>query len=286
MQAYTSIGAKAQPHQPQIQLDLFTSRMPGKPYASDDLACGLHITTKGAALRRRYIQPNPPTARAFMILDVDRAGAAYAWDDAGLPQPTWAASNPANGHAHLGYALHTPVCTTDAARLKPLRYLARIENGFRVATSADRAYTGLITKNPFHDDWRVLWGRDAPWELDELRDYLPDDLPQPAHRTADELGLGRNVGLFDRLRRWAYRARRVHNDTSGQWTARTHERAEMLNTEFADPLPLNEVRAIAKSVAKWTWLSLDAAGYAAWQAKGRAKQFNNTEQLILAEMMR
>ncbi|RJF06814.1 replication initiation protein, partial [Escherichia coli] len=40
--------------------------------------------------------------------------------------PTWTAQNPENGHAHIAYALSAPVAKSDAARLKPLRLLARI----------------------------------------------------------------------------------------------------------------------------------------------------------------
>ncbi|WP_321906997.1 replication initiation protein [Burkholderia cenocepacia] len=280
MQVYTGIEAVSRPP---MQLALFEDRMPAKPYASDDLAYGLHITHRAGALKRRYIQPNPPTARAFLILDVDRPDAAFAWDDAGLPHPTWAASNPENGHAHIGYALHTPVCTTDAARLKPLRYLARIEAGYRHATRADRAYTGLITKNPFHPSWRVLWGRGEPFELDELRDYLPDDLPALVKREAEVVGCGRNVTLFEKLRKWAYRVRRSFTGNAEQWTAACRDKAEALNV-FPEPLGTSEVKAIGRSVAKWTWLNLDAAGFSEWQARVRHHVASKNHQLLLTEL--
>ena len=87
--------------------------------------------------------------------------------------------NPRNGHAHLGYTLNTPVARSDTARLKPIRLLARIQHAMTEALNADRAYTGLITKTPTHPQWHTDVWRPAPYDLDELRDWLPDNLPLP-----------------------------------------------------------------------------------------------------------
>jgi len=46
-------------------------------------------------------------------------------------------------------------------------------------------------------------GRDAPYSLAELAQYV--DLATPATKPRP-IGLGRNVEVFDRLRRWAYTA--------------------------------------------------------------------------------
>lgn len=44
------------------QLDFFGdhTRLPRRPYSTDDLAAGLRIRSLKAALTRRYIQVNPP----------------------------------------------------------------------------------------------------------------------------------------------------------------------------------------------------------------------------------
>ncbi|VXG77148.1 Rep protein CDS [Salmonella enterica subsp. enterica serovar Derby] len=94
-----------------------------------------------------------------LLFDVDHPLAAMAWDAAGLPPPTWTAQNPENGHAHIAYALSAPVAKSDAARLKPLRLLARIQHAMTDALSADRGYVGLITKTPNHARWCTTVGR-------------------------------------------------------------------------------------------------------------------------------
>jgi hypothetical protein len=271
-------------------MDFFLSALPHRPYCTDDLAAGLRVRPKTEALRRSHIQANPPQARAFLLLDVDRPAGAHAWDDGGLPAPTWTATNPANGHAHIAYALTTPVITTDAARLKPLRYLASIETGYRLATQADRAYTALITKNPIHPRWIVDWGRSVPFGLDELAEYLPV-LPKPETRREVAAGVGRNVALFESLRRWAYSAVRTHKPSEAgtksaaeRWHAAVMDRAEAMNAEFPNPLPVSEVKATAKSIAKWVWQRFDAAGFSENQSalaiRRKEKQRAATEQLI------
>ncbi|VXG73275.1 Rep protein CDS [Salmonella enterica subsp. enterica serovar Derby] len=117
-----------------------------------------------------------------LLFDVDHPLAAMAWDAAGLPPPTWTAQNPENGHAHIAYALSAPVAKSDAARLKPLRLLARIQHAMTDALSADRGYVGLITKTPNHARWRTTVWRPEPyggaptgmvWRLGNQSDIAP-----------------------------------------------------------------------------------------------------------------
>ena len=49
----------------------------------------LNDQTSAGAIRKRYIQANPPWLRSWLIFDIDRGGAALAWDDAYLPEPFW-----------------------------------------------------------------------------------------------------------------------------------------------------------------------------------------------------
>ncbi|MCV5707806.1 primase C-terminal domain-containing protein, partial [Escherichia coli] len=65
-------------------------------------------------------------------------------------------------------------------------------------------------------------------------------------------GLGRNCTLFDKTRRWAYRAIRQGWPEYDQWLQACYERASAYNLQFALPLDENEVMGIAKSIAKWT----------------------------------
>jgi hypothetical protein len=167
----------------QLQLSLFGSadRLPRRPYCTSDLSNGLRIRSLAQALKKPYIQINPPHLRVWSIYDVDREGAAFAWEEANLPPPSWAAINRENGHAHLVWGLAAPVLVDGQnMRLAPLRYLCAVEAAFRQKLQADSGYSGLITKNPTHPLWRLLRGPRIDYELWELAEYvdLPRHLPK------------------------------------------------------------------------------------------------------------
>ena len=135
----------------------FYQNLPHKPYCTDELGYTF-INPKPIAIKKRYLQHNPPCMVVYLVFDIDRSDAVMAWFDAGLPLPTWTAQNPANGHAHIGYELKAPVPTTRAAKQKIVEYLAKIEAGMARKLGADVGYSGLLTKNPCHIHWRTtIW---------------------------------------------------------------------------------------------------------------------------------
>lgn len=242
------------------QLDLFSdpTRWPKKPYCTDSLEAGIRPRTLAHALRRPYVQANPPHLRVWSIFDVDRPGGGLAWEDGrGLPPPTWTSVNRQNSHAHLVWGLSAPVLTVSQdARRAPIRYLVAVEAAFRAQLRADPGYGGLITKNPAHPMWRTWRGPRQAYELGELADWvdLPKFLPKQGVKS-DEIGLGRNCTLFDWLRLWAYKAIRQHRKAGSltAWQASVYSRALDRNADFQYPLDFKEVEHIARSVAKWVW---------------------------------
>lgn len=68
-----------------------------------------------------------------------------------------------------------------------------------------------------------------------------------------DFGLGRNCTLFDKTRKWAYRAIRQGWPEYDQWLRACYERASAYNLQFAAPLDDSEVSEIAKNIAKWTF---------------------------------
>ena len=243
------------------QLDLFadTSRWPRRPYCSDDKTAS-SIRTLQHALKHPYIQANPPHMRIWSIYDVDRAGAALAWDDANLPPPAWAAVDRQSTRGHLVWGLSVPVLVDSPdMRQRPMRYLCAIEAAFRVKLQADQGYSGLMTKNPAHELWRVLRGPRIAYELAELADWvdLPKFIPK---RKPEEVGLGRNITVFESLRQYAYRhIRHYKGDVRNfvLWQAHLNTKALERNGDLLTPLAGNEVWHIAKSVSKWTWNRFD-----------------------------
>lgn len=239
--------------------DCFRDRLPLRPYCSDDpQTYGLQVRPSALALTKKLIQPNSPDKVSWLIFDIDKAGGAFAWQDAGLPAPTISISNPENGRAHLYYGLKAPVCRSFAGRSGPLHYLAAVESAYKDELGADLGYAGLLAKNPFHPHWRTTW-HPRLYELGELAEYV--DLGKRRARPLEIAGLGRNCTLFEGLRDWAYRAVLEHKRNRGsedRWSEVVRDQAEQLNV-FATPLTSSEVKCIAKSVARWTWreFSLD-----------------------------
>ena len=187
----------------QLELIFNDTRLPHAPYCTDELG-QLAIRRFKSAINKRYIQVNPPKLYFWLVLDVDRPAGALAWEDCNLPSPNFATTNPENGHAHLVYGLSAPVLTTEAAREAPLRYLNAIRTAYTALTKADQGYTGLITKNPLNDHWITLHGHTHLFDLSELADYVPDLSKYSDRNSCDTVGIGRNVSLFEQIRKWSY----------------------------------------------------------------------------------
>ncbi len=261
------------------QVDLFSSKLPYKPYCSNDLNCGLKIRTQNIAIKQRYIQHNPPAAIAYLVFDIDRPDSACAWSDANLPIPAWVAVNPDNGHSHIVYGLTEPVARTDAARVDPLRYVAAIEAAYSMALDADRGYAKLVTKNPLHRHWRTYTLSNAAnsgyYELSTLAEYV--ELPKKLPERQDAVGLGRNVSIFDNLRKWAYNAVRSHWRPNGFscFSDAVTKQAVKFNQQFLTPLPLSEIRAIAKSISKWTWRNMSPSSFQGYVTRTHSSEIQS-----------
>jgi len=242
-------------------LSTFKDRLPHRPYCTDDFSHGLKIRPAREAVNYKYIQPNPPVCRAWLVYDIDRPGAIYAAEDAGLPQPTMMVENPANHHAHFLYGLSLPVFTACAEKTTPMRWAACVDILYSQALDADRNYSGLTCKNPCSPAWVTHAGRNMLYDLSELQEYVDyNDLKKwkDKRRRLPDVGLGRNCNLFDDLRHWAYRQVDVFRGAGlyEKWVEAVFAKALALN-HFLEtdkgPLFENEVIHTAKSVARWTW---------------------------------
>ena len=222
----------------------FLGRLPHKPYCTNGLSSGLTVRPLSVALKSLYIQLNPPGFRWVMVFDLDYRTGWGTGEKAGLPLPTWQVFNPDNGHSHIAYALKAPVCTSDAARLAPLRYIAAIEAAYRRRLRADPLYTGLITKNPERIDfWHIAYNDedgDVTYTLDELAGYVSSELKAGMRKErpiGDMAGLGRNCHIFETVRLWAYSAIRDYMwGRSGDWGNAVMEHCLTVKAGFDAPL--------------------------------------------------
>lgn len=249
---------KRQP--PTGQIDLFCQRIPARPYHTNSLDQGLSIADAQRALRSRYIQPNGPTHKYWLVFDIDRAGALMDWSDLRAPPPNLAVINPENHHGHLIYGLEIPIRTAPDGRQEPIRYAGAIENALADVLQADLGYSGLICKNPAHEHWNTHVWESNLYDLDGLASWLDLSAYSDRRKNLPAYGLGRNCTLFDRLRLWAYKAIRQGWPDYERWLMAVEQRATGYN-DFDSPLPRNEVQHIARSVAKWVHRNISQVSF-------------------------
>ena len=249
------------------QIELFKSQLPRKAFCSDFLADGLIIRNTNHALKRRYIQHNHPNSKLWLAFDIDRKTSVdEITDDLHMPPPHFFTQNPENGHAHLLYALETPVHLNYNSSGAPIRFAGAVDAAMTKKLGADPSYVGLITKNPSHEHWRTHAASIERYELSELADYLDLTAANDRRRKIDPVGLGRNCNVFESLRLWASRAIRQGWPEPNQWLNACIDRGIALNSNLEAPLPPQEVMHIAKSVAKWTHRNLTEKGFSQWQS--------------------
>lgn len=236
-------------------------RFPRRPYVSQDLTFTT-VRPLDQASAWKYLQHNPPAYAHLMVIDYDQDApdsipVSEVWRTAGLPAPAWIARTPGTTKGHIAWALATPVCTTAAGNLAPLRYLAAIEQAYNAAISGDAGYAGLLTKNPVFNGqgaWEIEWIDPTQRSLGDLAAAV--DLPAPGKHTAPvaAVGFGRKVVTFDTVRHWAYSSiSQYWISGEATWHLAVRKQVDLMNGTFSEPLHESHCKSIAKSIAKWVW---------------------------------
>jgi len=225
----------------------FINSLGKKPYCTNDFSYGTKIRSKFKALEHEYISLNQ-RFRRYIVLDIDCEAAALAWEEIGLP-PTITVINPENTHAHLMYELKAPVSFSDKSRSKPRDYFKSVERGLIQTLGADTGYSGLMTKNPISDRWRVDYNN-GQFSLGEIAEYS-GMCSSSKQRVKEEYCEGRNSSLFHAVRHWAYYQVKEYVIFEA-WSGAVLDKCKKEN-DFTPALPYSEVKATAKSIAKWTW---------------------------------
>ncbi len=229
------------------------------------------IRSKAIAVKKPYIQVNPPVTTIYFVFDDDKNDAALSWFDSNLPAPYWTTQNPENGHAHICYKLEIPLHTSEFSSIKAIKYAQAVYYAYALKMGADLSYSQLITKNPLHPQHRTTYWTKQAYSLDYLADFV--ELPKKLPKKLEMVGLGRNVTMFEKGRRWAYSAIRdyMHHNSSHEWEQAVKTHMEAINAGFEVPLPHSEVKATAKSIAKWVWQRFSYGDFSEIQAKRGAK---------------
>ncbi|NMY13871.1 hypothetical protein HBO38_36880 [Pseudomonas veronii] len=158
-------------------LEQYKSKLPPKPYHTNDYYFGKKIGALDLALKSNHIQPNSLTHKYFIILDLDSDMSVLDWADKGLPAPHLIVRNLDNGRSHMTYILKTSIKNDVTGLQKPIKYFSDVEHGLAVRVGADMNYNGLLTKNPFKaSSYKVLSYEDTPYDLDYLNEFVDKGL--------------------------------------------------------------------------------------------------------------
>ncbi|EDZ8702138.1 replication protein [Salmonella enterica subsp. enterica serovar Miami] len=273
----------------QYNSENFISQISARPFCTDNFKLdGIYRLNKPKALGKIYIEHNNESFINSIVFDIDDDMGAVAWDMAGVPIPNVITQNPANGHAHLFYALASPVCITEKAHKKPQKLLKGVIAGLTDRLGADPCYTGKITKNPLNPQWRTFWNNTEPYELNFLRDFIAEKRLPTKTIVRKTLTEGRNSTLFDLLRLYAYgivfRYQKAE-DYSGFMSA-LEERATMINDDFSHGLCHKEIWHTVKSITNWTWDNFDHERFSEIQSiRGSRPKKNGRKQSEINKML-
>jgi len=212
------------------------------------------------AVRFPYMQVNRADMVHTLVFDLDHRE-HLIWEKAGLPPPNLIVLDRNSGTCHLYYFI-TPVCTSEAARSKPIEYMKAIYKAFALVLDADKDYHGgPVSKTPGHPWWDTRELHNHVYELGELAGYVDLERPTPwvARKERKDNAQSRHCQLFDQLRYYAYSIVNRFRD-AGTFApfVRDLELAAEKDNNFTSRghsanLPQSALRATVKSVSRWTW---------------------------------
>ena len=229
--------------------------------AANVLTAGLQMVPKADLGRYEWAQLNRYGRFLHVDLDMDFEEADSLIRDRSLPEFSWVVHNHRSHHLHVAWLLASPLND----RKRTFRTMRDdLVRRLQATLCADPRHHGRgPNPNPFFAGRNigisVEWGSSEPVRASEFFEWLPKTvelMDKPQARGSKLTGEGRNVDLFQEVRREAYRAVR-HGVQAGwtqaQYAAHVHDLATEGNGRFDTPLPRREVRATARSIARWTW---------------------------------
>ena len=251
------------------QLRLFAGNLPKKSYSCNDFTDN-KVRYLASAITKKYIQVNDFNSHKWLVFDIDDVihTLESITNDCGLPPPTLIVQNPDNLHCHVLYMLENAVHKNKKSSQKALRLLSVIETSFMLQLQADQSYSGLLTKNALHDDWRVIHYAEIQYSMDEMAQFVPDEHFKPIAKNEKQYGVGRNVETFETVLQWSYKAIRQGWPNYDDWHRAVLQRVELVNRKINKPLlDYNEYKHIAKSIARFTHSKFSPQGFSERQAK-------------------
>jgi hypothetical protein len=232
-----------------------------------DKGCAMFITSVEAAIKSnpRYIQANQPNSLSFMVFDLDYKKAILAHEKSDVLTPSFYTVDKKKTTAHAVYMLETPVHKNQHSKQSPQRLFATLEDIYGTRLGADKGYSGLVMKNPFHSEHSLYLPDETlcPVSLSEMADYVDFEQynkQQKQQKIEEAFSEGRNIAVFDLVREWAYKEiRNYWGKSYKEWLTVVQAKTENVwhniqgNYNKQSPYSLSEMKATARSIAKWTW---------------------------------
>lgn len=245
-------------YQPGTALNRLLLEAPYLPRCSDDKTAAL-VRPRDYAIRHPYMQVNRQDMVSWLVFDLDHSN-PLIWEEANLPAPNLIVRNRNNGHSHLFYAI-APVCTSENARSKPIRYMKAVYEAMAARLNADPAYSGPVAKTPGHQWWSTWEIHGEEYDLGELADYvdLVSTPPWSVSPNLDAVLHSRHCLLFEALRFYAYsivnreREQGTFHSFMRLLEAYAGSKNNYQQRGFSMDLSFSQVKATVKSVARWTW---------------------------------
>lgn len=227
----------------------FYADLPKKPYCTNYKG-GCIIRDKQQAITHAYIQPNHPSTIKWLVFDLDDEQSLLAFYDKDCPRPQIIIRNPVNGHAHYCYKLSIPVGMVGKSSEKAIRYLEAVYKALCNKLGADQGYSGNLIKNPLHDDWETyLTGAKTSYTLGELAESLNLSSPKTEKTADNDDYFGRNCAVFHSTRHKAYAI--AHQYDYQHLLNKVLAIVIDENSKFSNPMQMNELKHIAKSITRY-----------------------------------
>ena len=251
-------------HEQEIRRDLYYSA-PYAPFCSDNKTAGFQLPRRDA-FKRQYVQLNPPCNYKVFVIDIDHEDESL-WNNEEVPTPNVIIRNKNNRKVHLLFRIDDVLIKTVKndviVKDSPIQYAKAVYYGLCKKLGADRAaFNNVVSKNPFHPAFNTEFIHSQVYKLKDLAEFATPDWS--VYRRGEKENPNpesRNLSLFHKVRFVAYgqvQRYRLANDMEGFYRAVLTE-CELENKfrgkgfkENVD-LPSSQVKAIAKSIATFTW---------------------------------
>lgn len=218
-----------------------------------------------------YIELNPLNSYEWIIIDVDHENTYYK----DLPIcPNIIVLNKDNNKAHYYFKIKA-VHNNNLSSFKAIEYYHSIRLALTILLNGDINFTQKLSKNPLASNYfRVLNIHTLEYELSELAEYcnLQPTYKIKALETVTEKAdiIGRNQTIFDMVRVEAYKLP-ITKDIFDKIFNLCHN----LNNKLKEPLLLQEIKHIAKSITKYITSSKNT--FANFRQKQREKGLKSGE---------